>query len=407
MATSDELMSRRVIDPGVPAPGTEQNYVQDVREAVAPGSQAASTWNQNLDGAAEYLTSTGLVWRALHLSLLNGVETVSIIYEPGGYFTGGITDEYEVTKQLRPQYFPPEVFPNLELVEAKVSKGTIVLASEYEKTRCIGKSIGVAGVIWSAGTAGGFLASNSNSDEVFGLSCHHVLLPTKYIEIAQKEKEEKKDPWEFSPPEFLEVTGIQHESYNNDHEDVVIMQPACGDHRDTLQEAQKEKTNGEGRLSDLFEKHKLLGSTPPKASIDRQRRQVEDMEECLDRYSKSKREFGKLAYTSGYRIDKATQHTLDWGLFRLTDGSLADNTMPRLPHRPGWEALGGLGIALITGIADPVEKEAVFKRGRSSGPTYGEISGVRDQVRFSEHGGCESKEWCVVKRRIHEGGRFW
>ncbi|KAK6524168.1 hypothetical protein TWF694_005828 [Orbilia ellipsospora] len=394
MRKSDESIGRRIVQFGVPAPGTEQNYVQEIWEAINPNSTAAHIWKRNLDSAIEYLSTTTLVWRALHLSLLNGAETVSVIYEPGGYFTGSKEDD-EVTKELRLRYYACDIFPNLEFVEAKVSKGAVHAERQYDENRCPGRSIGVGGILWSAGSVGGFLTT-PEKDKFFGLSCHHVLLPTKPAETAEREKKDEKEPWEFSAPEFLDVQGVHQGPYDTNEAEVIIVQPACGDHRDNLRRAQEMKVQYENLLSDLFEKHEFFGTTPPKADVDKLRFYLRNVEESLAAYSSFNREFGKLCYTSGYRIDPTTDHTLDWGLFQLSEDAQAFNAILTTDAAPSWGKLAESPVP-ITGIAEPAEMQEAFKLGRKTGGTFGVISGVQDGVRLKEHDR-DSREWCIISK---------
>ncbi|KAF3901827.1 hypothetical protein AA313_de0207409 [Arthrobotrys entomopaga] len=402
---SDESIGRIILDRGVPEPGTEHYYVYDTWEAIDANTQAARVWNQNIDDAVIYLSTTTLLWRAMHLGILNGAETISILYEPGGYFNKE-NEEDHVLRELRLRYFPSEIFPEIEFIEAVVSKGALVDTGNYQNDRILGASIGVGGIEWSAGTLGGFWKARGGN-QVFGLSCHHVLLPTKSVNLVEEEEEEEggaKVLSEFNPPDFLSVPGELHAQYSEgssvsriNESGVTIVQPACMDHRDTVQVTQFVKCDQEKILSGLLKKHELLGSTPPEGYVDDLKSTIQELKAALLQYQIFDRRFGSLAYTSGYRVDAKTRHSLDWGVFRLVEGSKGINKLPAvLGITKGWELLST--VKRITGIADPIYGIEVFKVGRRTGVTFGTISGVTDAVSLTENG-CTTREWSVVGSR--------
>ncbi|KAK6519067.1 hypothetical protein TWF281_003756 [Arthrobotrys megalospora] len=384
--------ARVVLDPGTYRSGTEPEPYHRW-EPIRSTTPAAHIWNQNLDSAMRYLTcEKGIPWTVLHLGLLDKKVTVVILYDKGA-----VWDQRATERELRELYFPQETFTDIIFAHSKVNKGAALEGSEYGGTQSCGAGIGVKGVSWSAGTVGGYFESETG--EIYGLSCHHVLLPTKGPLREPPNLNNDEASARKGYPEYLDTIGVYHSAFEQRDGAIEVVQPPCGDHIDTILELQALKKEAEKGLEALTAKYNVLNIQAPKGKFDNWQATIEESCKRLAEIEKYDRTFGVVVASSGYKIDPMTKHSIDWALFRISENRTVWNMIPGVDaekRRGSWNGLS-TSQRVCNGIADPVEDESVFKIGRKTGPTFGIISGVRDGVNLKENLG-KTKEWCVVGR---------
>ncbi|EWC46537.1 hypothetical protein DRE_04260 [Drechslerella stenobrocha 248] len=369
---------RVVLDPGKHVSGAEDTTV-DYWDPIPPGTAAGNIWQIVLIPTMEYLSTSGIKWNALHLGMRNGQETVLIIYEKGEGW-----DEESLTDGLRARFFPLEAFPGIQFAEAKVRKGAALGAGDYQVSQNCGVGIGVGGVCWSAGTVGGYLRSEDGG--LYGLSCHHVLLPTR-LSGPEFGDENKGTCTGIDYPDFLDEVGTHHGAFHPGDARIDIMQPACRDHLKTINALQIFTKDCENKLGAMVEKATLMGIELPPERTSRLEIVIAQSNTRLDDLQKFDRYFGILKATSGYMVDPENLHSLDWGIFKLVENRTGGNDLPPVPSVRTTGPWGFLeaGSWVDGNIADPVEGEEVFKVGKSSGSTFGIVNGVHDGVNLEEN----------------------
>ncbi|KAF3104355.1 hypothetical protein TWF102_002997 [Orbilia oligospora] len=357
-------------------------------EPIHSASPAAVIWNEHLDSTMRYLTRKGIKWTALHLGLLNQKVTIAVLYEDNGPW-----DREVVERELRYFYFPHQIFTDIVFSQARVNKGAALGASEYSDTQSCGAGVGVRGVSWSAGTVGGYFESETG--ELYGLTCHHVLLPTKTHPNSNDDRSGFSVTKGY--PEYLDTVGLHHSAFKPEDGAIEVVQPPCVDHFDTLLELQALIKNAEEGLKTLKAKYEVLGIPVPKKKAESWQAIIKDSSRQLAATRLYNRTFGTVISSSGYKVDLETKGSIDWGLFEISRSRSVWNMIPGVDaerRRGSWDGLSRSRIA-FNGIADPMENESVFKIGRKTGPTFGIINGVRDGVNLKENLG-ETEEWCVV-----------
>ncbi|KAK6342353.1 hypothetical protein TWF718_007753 [Orbilia javanica] len=351
-------------------------------------SRAAIVWNECLHSAMEYLSQKNILWTALHLGLLDGKTAVAVLYEGDE-----VWDRDLVERELRDLYFPEEVFTEILFYKAHVKKGAILGAVDYSQSTICGASIGVRGVSWSSGTVGGYFQSPTG--EVYGITCHHVLLPTK--ERPGSENSESKSPAEKGHPGYLDEVGIHHSAFDPKNGEIEVVQPPCGDHIDTVRAFSTEIRKAEEKLEGLKNKYEGLGVPIPDRLVGSWNHRIADSSRSLAVFKSYNRSFGTLVASSGYKVDPESRNSLDWAVFKILDERSVVNTIPEADNekrRGAWSSLSEARTE-FQGIADPVEDENVVKIGRKTGITFGTVSGVKDGVHLKENRG-KTVEWCVV-----------
>ncbi|KAK6334440.1 hypothetical protein TWF730_003654 [Orbilia blumenaviensis] len=379
----DEAPRSRIVGRIVKNPGrsTGIDFVKPRKRwrIIHPGV-AASHWEGNLDAVMAYLGDSNIPWGVVHLGMVDGQAAVAIIHEEGGTW-----NKSALEADLRRLFFPEAIFPRLEFFCAKVKKGAALGAGSYETAPTCGVGISVRGVSWSAGTVGGYLESENG--DTFGLTCHHVALPTRLIR-----PEYPRDQLEY--PEYLNSVGIFHGPFDPKNGDINIAQPACGDNRTTLDIFNARREEFITALKLAQNKSKILGESSPNYKIGLLEAQIKNFSEEIERIVEFDRDFGSLVASSGYAVDEETSHSLDWGLFRLPKTRLCTNRVQADTESSLWERLK-IGVRIIfDNVADPVAGESVFKLGRKTGATFGVINTVKDGVYLLENGQT-TKEWCV------------
>ncbi|KAK6331352.1 hypothetical protein TWF730_004433 [Orbilia blumenaviensis] len=261
--------------------------------------------------------------------------------------------------------------------------------STYLPVRLPGQSIGVAGIPWSAGTVGGLIQFDDPNmvNYCFAMSCHHILQPTR--------------------PPFQ--TGDSHVQKNSRHLNTIgllhkavpwklkgtsrIVMPALFDRADQLEDL------GLQRIA----LHNRIASAKHNYSKDKIRRpedfkmtKIERKDDArLIQLQRRDCTFGKIAITSGYRIDPQTGGSIDWGLVRLPKNTAVGNTF--IFPGEGW---GGKLETIVIDVSEPIPGEEVGKIGCSTGFTTGVISSTVHCVDL-DCNGVYTKEWAVVGHRNH------
>ncbi|KAK6537348.1 hypothetical protein TWF694_011540 [Orbilia ellipsospora] len=353
-------------------------------KTISPGSET-DHWEQNLDSIMALLDGHDIPWSVIHLGSLDEEATMVLIHGEGGDWNKDI-----IETELRASVLPKRLFPRLEFLHGEVMKAGALGAGAYEPFAFCGASIGVQGLDWSAGTVGGYLESGG---VVYGLTCHHVALPTKRVESSSKGKTANTDY-----PSYLDDFQRFHKAFDKTNGEIIIAQPSCSDHRDTIESCKIDQV----AKFDLFQSNKLeyemLGSpVGPKADrIDALGTSLERAGRDIERLQQTDRKFGHLIASSGYRIDQPTGNSMDWAIFRLVETRGGSNRISHIAPRIGWSCLKGSPEIDFNAIADPEIGEKVIKIGKESGVTFGIIHSVRDGVSLPENG-CKSKEWCVCR----------
>ncbi|KAF3092991.1 hypothetical protein TWF569_009424 [Orbilia oligospora] len=331
---------------------------------VCSDSVAASIWNAKVEVVIRVLDRRAFQWTALHLGVVNTCNTVAVIYEGDGPWGTN-----EIITELR-DLLPADIFSHIKFLESRVAKGAALDSTDYvELTEC-GACIGIAGVWWSAGTVGGYLTTD-NEEEVYGITCHHALLPTK---TNANPKDTVKSAIEY--PNFLDNVDAIHGAISPGALKLKVVQPPCGYHGDTISSLQSRKEEAESRLKVVENKYEILSEpTPAASSIKLWSSCIMDVEKRLSHISQFVRDFGEAVATSGYRVHPGAENSLDWGIFRI---------MTEFGREGVWKSLRS-APCLHPDTSDPVLGEEAAKIGMKTGLTFGRINGVKDLVNFKEN----------------------
>ncbi|KAK6534917.1 hypothetical protein TWF281_006217 [Arthrobotrys megalospora] len=399
----DTGAERVVLNPGRYISGIEPEPVH-WWGPIHSSTVAAQHWNQHLDAVTSYLTRKGIPWAAVHLGTLNDEVTVAVLYN-----AGGVWDENLLKQELRSLYFPAEIFAEIIFALAEVKKEEAAGLSEYtDSVRC-GAGIGIRGVNWSSGTVGGYFQSDDGS--LYGLTCHHVLLPTKQRSYSDDNKAKIR-----GYPAYLDRVGVDHSEFDSQNGGIEVVHPPCGMHERAVSGFLNAKKDKQREIENLNTVYESRGTRAPRNIIKKIRGAIAEISNGLSIVQKYNRSFGTVVATSGYRVEPGTRHSIDWGLFKIPERRIARWKKPRTVWnetildercRPSasWSRLLLSNRTCFRGIADPVEDEKVFKVGRSTGQTFGIISGVKDGVTLRENLG-QTMEWCVVGTHEDRGKDF-
>ncbi|KAK6513915.1 hypothetical protein TWF506_008345 [Arthrobotrys conoides] len=351
--------ARIVLNPGKYMSKPEPEPVQ-FWTVIPSTSPAAALWDEKSSSAMDYLSEKGDL----------------------------------IKQELRESYFTKELFPEIVFDRADVQKEAIleVLGDEYYSgIQPCGASIGVKGVSWSAGTVGGYFESEAG--DIYGITCHHVLLPTRKRSISENSESEIEAEM-VQYPKYLDTIGLHHSAFDPKDGDIEVAQPPCGDHTDTINRYRAQIISTESRLEALKAKYEALGVPVPDKQEESWTELAAEYANRLATIISYDRNFGTLAASSGYRIDPELKHSIDWALFKISDGKLVLNMIRAVEREKGQSFWSGRFKGYRTklqGIADPVEDKNVFKIGRGTGITFGVISGIRSGVYFKENPGVNEK----------------
>ncbi|KAK6347456.1 hypothetical protein TWF718_005298 [Orbilia javanica] len=370
--------NRQVIDPE--APDEDEPW-----EPIHPGSVATDIWDTSAEAVVRILEEKTVRWSALHLGVANQRTTVGVIHESGGSW-----DKDDITVELR-DVLPADIFTDIKFLHARVAKGAALGPADYADQAGCGACIGIEGVCWSAGTVGGYLEAEGE-EEVYGLTCHHVLLPTKK---KLSSKEDVKSAVEY--PKYLDNIDAIHKAISPGvgAPNLAVVQPPCGYHQDTIDSLEEMKREAEAHLKGIKKKYETPGTPIPPASLKLWHDRVVDLEKRLFCISQFVRDFGEVVATSGYRVDPKSGSSLDWGIFRIPKHRITINIVATEFERDGlWKSLRS-APCLQSDISDPILGEEVAKIGMKTGITFGRVNGAKDFVNLEENRR-KTKEWCIV-----------
>ncbi|KAF3902714.1 hypothetical protein AA313_de0201973 [Arthrobotrys entomopaga] len=346
-------------------------------KTITPGPET-DHWERHLDSIMALLDRYDIPWGVVHLGILDGEATVVVIHSEGGSW-----DRTTMEAEFRGSLLPLELFPRMEFLPGEVKKAGALAANAYDTPTLCGASIGVLGVNWSAGKLGGYL--ESDGDIVYGLTCHHVALPTK---AAESDSKGKLANTEY--PSYLDGFQKFHKAFDKSNGEIIIAQPSCSDHGDTLEGYRSIRNQWVDSLEKIKFKYEMLNKPADASRIKILEAKLKSTSEELDRLSQIERKFGRLVASSGYGVDQITGHSLDWAIFELLEPRMGINMVTRADKK-GWGILKDDLRIIFNSIADPGIGEKVYKVGKQSGVTFGIINSIRDGVSLWENG-CNSKE---------------
>ncbi|KAF3926627.1 hypothetical protein AA313_de0209323 [Arthrobotrys entomopaga] len=150
---------------------------------------------------------------------------------------------------------------------------------------------------------------SKKEDICYGLTCHHVALPTKTSKTHHPSSEDSgSDDGDGNSsgddipltgfPEYLETPGISHGPFQPENGAVILAQPACRDHKSTLRALQRQKKQTEEALNDVIESYMLMGQEPPTTKIIIYEIRLATCVKGVKDIPSSNRKFGTLAATS-------------------------------------------------------------------------------------------------------------
>ncbi|EPS43330.1 hypothetical protein H072_2684 [Dactylellina haptotyla CBS 200.50] len=364
--------------------------------ALNPGNFLGEALRPILFKVMDFLSEVGVDFGAVDVIAIDGLPTLHI------------------TGSSKPENFEDEIIPILrEMLRVDgeymirygvgaVRRGSVLSLSEYRRASRPGQSVGVQGIGWSSGTMGGFLVGKKPElqGHCFGMSCHHVLLPTKKSATAEEEEG-------ILVPVHLKPLNMVHKALGwNFSSEVIVESPSLGDHRDTISNLKTSRRDAEQELEKLEEKFKVT-----KERISTTRRSfwqglIADAQQQLKKLEVFDRKAGVVIATSGYKVDPQTRMTLDWGLVKMANNKTWKNIVTPVTRATGkWHIWAAYPDYKITDIGDPAEGDEVFKVGRS-GESYGVISCIPHGINLMENGTTTS-EWTIVghkNREFAEGG---
>ncbi|KAK6518740.1 hypothetical protein TWF506_005879 [Arthrobotrys conoides] len=296
-------------------------------------------------------------------------------------------DGFETKVSLAIRLALPEK-PAYQIVftEAKrrIFKEPVLSTRNYSAFRFPGQSIGVDGLHWGMGTVGGYIRFTDPDleDSIFGMTCHHVLQPTRHMDIIDSGCQ---GIWS----QHLNKIGILHEEvkWNMKGTDKIVT-PAALDHSNSIQEARKRAAKLYVEASSITKKPlEKSNQAAGEATIEKR---IQAAEERLKFFQLYDCEFGKISITSGYQVDPRAGNSIDWGLVKLSETSEAANIC--IYPDSGW---GGRTERAILTVGDPVPGEEVCKIGRSTNFTSGIVSSALHAIDL-ERNGIITTEWAIV-----------
>ncbi|KAK6515900.1 hypothetical protein TWF281_004492 [Arthrobotrys megalospora] len=252
-----------------------------------------------------------------------------------------------------------------------------------------GQSIGVAGVPWSAGTVGGYIRFDDPElqDYCFGMSCHHVLQPTRPAGLTEEAQLQKRS-------RHLNTVGLPHDTvkWNLKGGDRIVT-PALFDHVEQISHLLVKLAELRRIMAGIRRKYAKQRKRAPE-DFQMRKAEREDREQ-IRQMQKRDCTLGKVAMTSGYRMDPVTGVSIDWGLIRLQKDAAAENIF--VFPAEGWS---GQLEQYVLDIGDPVSGDEVFKIGRSTKFTTGVVSSALHAIDLDSNG-IFTNEWAVIGDRKH------
>ncbi|EPS42118.1 hypothetical protein H072_3877 [Dactylellina haptotyla CBS 200.50] len=255
---SDEFSRRSLIG------GSEDDSQEDEHLGpISADTDAAKIWEEVMDAFTAYMTASGVNWCALQLDADKGEASVTILYRVGGDW-----EETTVISELRAQFFPEDIFPSIKFLVGEVRRAATHVATDasYEEVNC-----------------------DQSDGGVYGLTCHHVVLPTKLAiqeDGSEEEEEEEEIDLGAVAPDFLLEVGKYHGAFNPGMEEVKIMSPPCSDHIKRWRNEQNDRERLERGLQDLEGRYTESEPSPPGLQkIKRQKQAIAAQNEIMAKVS--------------------------------------------------------------------------------------------------------------------------
>lgn len=319
-----------------------------------------------------FLDHTGVDWRSLNLFLRRSdydlpKPTVLII---------SLTEVSRGVKELFRKGILPKTL-NCEWLVGDVcrSVGMEGRNSGFFEVPNLGVSVGVRNGKTGSGTIGGYIKLEGVSDEIYALTCHHVISSSH-------------DPIAISQ----EVLLLEH--------------PSLEDRSAMVQKFDMKLAAAELRLIDLRNLGKETRHQEWRVSYLRQNKMFADEVLARDCH------IGSVSYssgliTAGWPNGRSTgghqhQYCLDWAICAVKSGRGARNSCPR-PRTdqvvPKFnDKIRVTDLYERSGDIQSLSALEVTKMGRTTGYTTGKINGVMSSVSFTNHT-YRTTELCVVGDR--------
>lgn len=204
----------------------------------------------------------------------------------------------------------------VELIDGVIGHFAVGIYLEYDKVPTIGSSLGVTGVSWSNETLGGFVSLTKAEEKTIycGLSCHHVLRPTKTRNSSQNAS---RTVIAYDPS--LDQEGVYHPAVQKADDKFLIEQPSLSDYSKAQEELQVQLTDVERRLHQYQEKLEIgMDSASVRQGLKSTQETQAEYKRLLSDRRIFNRDFGHVWATSGYRVaDRGC--ALDWGLVHVNE----------------------------------------------------------------------------------------
>ena len=222
-------------------------------------------------------------------------------------------------------------YPHLtvEMISGTIYRG-IVQPLPYNTRPCEGSSIGLSQVNLSAGTMGGLVQLKKEVEvtKTCAMTCHHVLQPTKLdATIGKPAEQQPKGRVLFSTnignTSYLEIIGKYHDKIPIGNKATIpVSQPSIKDKQETMEDLRTLINFWTNRINQLQEANvgprTEIGfkvAVESKTQLENQLR--DEMEFDTD--------FGIVLATSGYKISKRSNCSIDWGLAEVKESRVGNN----------------------------------------------------------------------------------
>lgn len=219
----------------------------------------------------------------------------------------------------------------VEIVEGSITR----LASTthlHEREPMVGSSIGVAGLDWSSGTLGPYVAVQlSPTEEPFccALTCHHVLRPTRHTKpVTTSTTEALPLPYDSE----LDVVGCYHLAIDRPNPSLRVQQPSAADHEAARRTLKDQLAETDVTIA-THEKEIEMGmqSRLHLRGLETARRRHQTYQRLLAEIDAFECGLGHVWATSGYRV-AAFGCAVDWGLVQMDEKRVGSNEVKPTPH---------------------------------------------------------------------------
>lgn len=288
--------------------------------AIEPDHPLVPKWLPIRNNIEAALDRSPIRWYALevfrrrrYVERSNHDDTTVVITANRQGDTGGHWDALETTvREICRAHGQDKL--NVELVDGTICHFAAGIYLEYDLTPAIGSSLGVAGVGWSSGTLGGYVNLSHPDKETIhcGLTCHHVLRPTKSLKSSQSPS---MTAVSYDPT--LDQEGVYHPAVKKPDGKYLIEQPSLSDHTEAQKALKVQLADVERRIQRYEEKLEMgMNSANVRQGLKSTQESRADYERLLSKRHSFNRDFGHVWTTSGYQVaDRGC--ALDWGLVRV------------------------------------------------------------------------------------------